>query len=205
MDGTKPKYALSHINRKLTLEPKVTINSRIVVVGASEAGISFLETLVFCPHLRFNNITLISTCGLPGYHSSSRHGKFKASSHSYNHDDYAQMSLQTWVNVVTGKMIGIDRAAKHVLVTGDTKVPYEHLILCTGEQYQVPCPTGVDVKEMLTNENVTVDPDQQFMGKVPSNLFILNTYTDCENALHWLRKHDTMTHGRVLILLQVLL
>ncbi|XP_038661884.1 cilia- and flagella-associated protein 61 isoform X1 [Scyliorhinus canicula] len=194
-----PKYALSHMNRKLSLESKVTINSRIVVVGASEVGISFLETLVFCPHLRFNNITLISTCGLPGHHSSSTHRKFKASSHGYSHADYAQMSLQTWVNVVTGKMIGIDRAAKHVLVTGDTKVPYEHLILCTGEQYQVPCPTGVDIKEMLTNEDVTVDPDQQFMGKVPSNLFVLNTDTDCENALHWLRKQDTLTYGNIIV------
>ncbi|XP_078086620.1 cilia- and flagella-associated protein 61 [Mustelus asterias] len=195
----KPMYALNHINRKLTMESKVTINSRIVVVGASEVGVSFLETLVFCPHLQFNNITLISTCGLPGRQSSSIKRKFKASSHSYNQDDYAQMSLQTWVNVVTGKMIGIDRAAKHVLVTGDTKVPYEHLILCTGQQYQVPCPTGVDITEMLTNEDVTVDPDQQFIGKVPSNLFVLNSSNECENALHWLRKHEALARGNIIV------
>lgn len=40
-------YSLNHINRKLVLESKASINTRIVVVGASDVGISFLETLVF--------------------------------------------------------------------------------------------------------------------------------------------------------------
>lgn len=47
------------------------------------------------------------------------------------------MSLRSWVNVVVGKMTGIDRAAKFVIVSNDRKVPYDHLILCTGQQYQV--------------------------------------------------------------------
>ncbi|KFP84641.1 PREDICTED: uncharacterized protein C20orf26-like, partial [Apaloderma vittatum] len=40
-------YSLNHINRKLLLESRVSINIRIVVVGASDVGIAFLETLIF--------------------------------------------------------------------------------------------------------------------------------------------------------------
>jgi NADH dehydrogenase FAD-containing subunit len=47
------------------------------------------------------------------------------------------MSLCSWVNVVVGRMIGIDRAAKHVVVSNNEIVFYDHLILCTGQQYQV--------------------------------------------------------------------
>lgn len=58
-------------------------------------------------------------------------------SHGSSDRDHAQMSLRSWINVVTGKMVGINRAAKHVLMSGGRKVLYDHLILCTGQQYQV--------------------------------------------------------------------
>ncbi|XP_063141073.1 cilia- and flagella-associated protein 61 isoform X4 [Rattus norvegicus] len=130
-------YALNHTNRKLTLEPKVTVNARIVVVGASSVGISFLETLVFCSHLKFNNLTLISTHGLPGKKLlSNEQRKFLASDHCFNDKDYVLMSLCSWVNVVVGRMTAIDRVAKQVVVSKDEIVFYDHLILCTGQQYQ---------------------------------------------------------------------
>lgn len=58
-------------------------------------------------------------------------------SHCYSDRDHALLSLHSWVSVVTGKMTAIDRTSKHVQVIGGRTVPYDHLILCTGQQYQV--------------------------------------------------------------------
>ncbi|XP_061443815.1 cilia- and flagella-associated protein 61 isoform X3 [Rhineura floridana] len=183
------KYALNHFNRKLSLEPKVSINARIVVVGASNVGISFLETLVFCPHLKFNNLTLISTHGLPGKEASnSLHKRFLVNSHCFNENDYALMSLGSWINVVVGKMTGIDRSAKHVVVSNGRKVPYDHLVLCTGQQYQVACPTGADIKKLFTNREVSENSNQRYTGIVPSNLFAISDDEDAFIAMKWLKE-----------------
>ncbi|XP_073930343.1 cilia- and flagella-associated protein 61 isoform X2 [Castor canadensis] len=195
-----PGYALNHTNRKLTLEPKITVNARIVVVGASSVGISFLETLVFCSHLKFNNLTLISTHGLPGKKLLDHEKrKFLASDHCFNDKDYALMSLCSWVNVVVGRMIGIDRAAKHVVVSNNEIVFYDHLILCTGQQYQVPCPTGVDIRQHLTNREVEDSSKQRYTGKVPCNLFIVNDEEDCFDTLTWIRNNSIITEGNVIV------
>ncbi|KAG9484247.1 hypothetical protein GDO78_009909 [Eleutherodactylus coqui] len=194
----QPPYALYHINRKLTLEPKVTINARIVVVGASDVGISFLETLVFCPHLKFNNIILISTHGLPG-NNSCMDQSFLASSHCYNDKDYALMSLRSWVNVVVGKMTGIDRAAKFVIVSNYRKVPYDHLILCTGQQYQVPCPSGVDISKFLNNQDIPDCSTEMYTVKIPSNFFTLHDAEDCLTAMNWMKDKVVNQKGHVVV------
>ncbi|KAM3841985.1 cilia- and flagella-associated protein 61 [Vipera latastei] len=194
------KYALYHFNRKLTLEPKVSVSCRIVVVGSSNVGISFLETLIFCPHLKFNNLTLISTHGLPGKGASNNlHKRFLINSYCFNEDDYALMSLGSWINVVAGKMIAINRSAKHVIVSKGKKVLYDHLILCTGQQYQVPCPSGADIKKLLTNREVSTNYKQKYTGVVPSNLFIISDDEDALAAIKWLKEKVIDSTGNIIV------
>uniref|UniRef100_A0A8C2CMI5 Cilia and flagella associated protein 61 n=1 Tax=Cyprinus carpio TaxID=7962 RepID=A0A8C2CMI5_CYPCA len=176
-------FALYHTNRKLTMEPKVTINARIVVVGASDTGLAFLEALTFCPHLRFNNLTLISTQGLPD-HCSDDNMRFLATSHCYSDQDQARLSLRSWISVVTGKMKAIDREAKHVELMENGNVKYDYLILCTGLQYQMPSLTSTDAQK-----NNSLNPNQprhRHTRPVPSNLFTLNDQHDCSHVHQWL-------------------
>uniref|UniRef100_A0A8C0YSC1 Cilia and flagella associated protein 61 n=1 Tax=Cyprinus carpio carpio TaxID=630221 RepID=A0A8C0YSC1_CYPCA len=175
-------FALYHTNRKLTMEPKVTINARIVVVGASDTGLAFLEALTFCPHLRFNNLTLISTHGLPD-HCSDDNMRFLATSHCYSDQDQARLSLRSWISVVTGKMKAIDRKAKHVELMENGNVKYDYLILCTGLQYQVR-DTQTQRQHNLLNQDVT--PRHRHTRPVPSNLFTLNDQHDCSHVHQWL-------------------
>uniref|UniRef100_A0A8C2CLD6 Cilia and flagella associated protein 61 n=1 Tax=Cyprinus carpio TaxID=7962 RepID=A0A8C2CLD6_CYPCA len=175
-------FALYHTNRKLTMEPKVTINARIVVVGASDTGLAFLEALTFCPHLRFNNLTLISTQGLPD-HCSDDNMRFLATSHCYSDQDQARLSLRSWISVVTGKMKAIDREAKHVELMENGNVKYDYLILCTGLQYQVR-DTQTQRQHNLLNQDVT--PRHRHTRPVPSNLFTLNDQHDCSHVHQWL-------------------
>ncbi|XP_041894848.1 cilia- and flagella-associated protein 61 isoform X2 [Corvus kubaryi] len=187
-------YSLNHTNRKLVLESKVCINTRIVVVGASDVGISFLETLIFWPRLKFNNLTLISIHGLPGKDpQSSKHRRFLINSHCFNDEDYAQMSLCSWVNVVVGKMTGINRAAKYVVVSKEKKVPYDYLVLCTGQSYQALAPTGAGIS------GVTSKWPQRYTEKVPSNHFTLNDAQDCSEAARWLEENLVSSKGNVIV------
>ncbi|XP_053397247.1 cilia- and flagella-associated protein 61-like [Mercenaria mercenaria] len=198
-------YALNHINRKLTLEPKVTINARIVVVGASDVGIGFLEALAYCPHLQFNNLTLISPHGLPGDMSKDEQRDLMSStSHCYSHDEYAKIALQASVNVVYGKMTFIDRKKKLVRVSGNTFVPYDHLVLCTGEQYQVPMPTGASVQSGVTNANLPSNPERRFIGDKPKNLFTVNDAYDAAIALYWIENSLVKSQKKVIVYGQTL-
>ncbi|XP_067240532.1 cilia- and flagella-associated protein 61 [Chanodichthys erythropterus] len=178
-------FALYYTNRKLIMEPKVTINARIVVVGASDTGLAFLEALTFSPHLRFNNLTLISTHGLPD-RCSDDNMRFLATSHCYSDQDQAQLSLRSWISVVTGKMKAIDREHKHVELMANGKVSYDYLILCTGLQYQMPSLTSIDVINQTTSSLNPHQPRYRSTWPIPSNLFTLNDQHDCSNVHQWL-------------------
>ncbi|NWH62763.1 CFA61 protein, partial [Geococcyx californianus] len=194
------RYSLNHINRKLVLESKTSINTRIVVVGASDVGISFLETLVFCPHLKFNNLTLISVRGILRKDLlGSKHRRFLINSHCFNDEDYAQMSLCSWVNVVVGKMTGINRTAKYVVVSKEKKIPYDYLVLCMGQKYQVLSPTEADISKFPTNREVISKWPQRYTGKVPSNHFTLNDDQDCLKAMQWLEENIVNSEGNVIV------
>ena len=154
----------------------MTINARIVVIGASDTGIAFLESIAFCPHLRFNNVTLVSPHGLPHeLPPDELRRMMRGHSECYQREDATTMSLRSWINVVYGKMTGIDRRKKFVIVDKGLVVPYDHLVITCGLQYQTPNPTNADI-EQNTSHDLPVNP------RNPNNRYCMGAHSSSSSC-----------------------
>uniref|UniRef100_A0A673B0K7 Cilia and flagella associated protein 61 n=1 Tax=Sphaeramia orbicularis TaxID=375764 RepID=A0A673B0K7_9TELE len=100
--------------------------------------------------------------------------------------DLALVPLRSHISVITGKMVGLCRKSKRILVSNGKRVPYDFLVLCTGLQYQVPSPTG-DVGQSVPNLQLQAQwTHRTYTGPIPSNLFTLNDLHDCRAAQRWM-------------------
>lgn len=81
-------------------------------------------------------------------------------------------------------------------MTGGSFVPYDYLILCTGQQFQIPVPTGADISTLVTTSEVTMPKVSRYTGPLPSTIFTITTERDCENALNYIRGDFLAGQGR---------
>jgi hypothetical protein len=83
------------------------------------------------------------------------------------------------------------RRKKYVVVNGSFLVPYDHLVLCTGTQYQLPEPTGLDIRQGATNNNLPTPylPQPRFEGRPPVNAFTVNDSYDAAVVLYWIENN----------------
>ena len=91
----------------------------------------------------------------------------------------------------------ICRTNKVVQVTGGAFVPYDYLILCTGQQFQIPVPTGADISTLVTTSEVTMPKVSRYTGPLPSAIFTITTERDCENALNYIRGDMLSGQGKM--------
>ena len=123
---------------KFVFEPKVVCNARIVVVGASDTGLSAIESLVVStPYLHFSNITLISPEGLPSRAPDRTRG-FLPHNLNYTERLLSQLALGASISVLPTKVMMIDRDLQAVMLGDGSVLPYEKLVLATGMQFVAP-------------------------------------------------------------------
>ena len=136
LDEEEAPFALCFTTKRLLSEPKILKNSRIVVVGASDTGISYIEALLSISYLQFSNITLISPGGLPQHHVQDKRANLKAYSTSYTFEELKKLMLESRVQVLDSRVTDIDRSDKNVVLHDGRVVPYDTLILGMGIQDQ---------------------------------------------------------------------
>jgi len=130
-DSTQTK-ALSIVAKKLLSETKIPVNARIVVVGASDCGLSFLESLLSIPHLHFNSLTLLAPGGLEYHHS--HHLPLVAGSAAYSHHELRRIMLELRVRILDSRMVHIDRHQRCCILHDGSMLPYDYLIVAAGLQ-----------------------------------------------------------------------
>jgi hypothetical protein len=135
-DEIESPFALCFTTKRLLSEPKIVKNSRIVVVGASDTGISFIEALLSISYLQFTNIVLIAPGGLPHTNlGEDRKHNLKSYSTSYTQQELKRLMLETRVRVINSRMVDIDRSDKNIILDDDNKIiPYDTLVLAMGLQ-----------------------------------------------------------------------
>eukprot|EP00668_Euglena_longa_P014430 GGOE01018420.1.p1 GENE.GGOE01018420.1~~GGOE01018420.1.p1 ORF type:complete len:1175 (+),score=378.43 GGOE01018420.1:51-3575(+) len=124
-------------SRRLLSEVKTRINSRIVVVGASTTGLSFIYTLLALPYLHFSNIILVSRDGLPQHPDEAPYTWF-TDTLGFRREEYALFNLRCKVRIIEGTLVDFERTEKYVVTHHGMVEPYDHLVITAGRQYTVP-------------------------------------------------------------------
>ena len=126
--------SLHFITKRLLTEPKINCNTKIVVVGGSTAGISFIESLLFTPYLNFTSVTLVSPGGL----NFGGESKGDGSGLLVKDEDYPSagrmvgLGLHNKIRVADAELVELDRDEKAIVLNDESILPYDVLVLATG-------------------------------------------------------------------------
>jgi len=101
-------------------------------VGASDCGLSFLESLLSFPHLLFNSLTLLAPGGLEYHHA--HHLPLIAGTAAYSHQELRRIVLELRVRILDSRMVQIDRQQRCCILHDGAMLPYDYLIVAAGLQ-----------------------------------------------------------------------
>ena len=126
----------------------------------------------------------------------------------YEREELNRLSLRSYVNVVCAKLISLNRPMKLAILDDETVGRYDHLLLCTGNQFQIIAPMQANVISPLNKKAVPSKSDRILFGNLrsrdlfcfksihiepaPPNVLTINDEFDAAMALKWLRlQHHT--------------
>lgn len=180
-------------------EPKIVKNARIVVVGASDTSISFIEALLSINYLQFTNVTLVAPGGMPHHHFEEKKDNLKSYSTSYTKEDLKKLMLESRVKIIDARMVDIDKNDKNIILEDDSVIPYDTLVLGMGIQDKTLNKLGYRSRGISTggekyeraDQILSIDDPQLYDHLRPGGTLI-NTLTDKK------RVKNCVIYGRTL-------
>lgn len=198
LDEVEAPFALCFATRRMLSEPKIVKNARIVVVGASDTSISFIEALLSINYLQFTNIVLVAPGGLPHHHFEDKKENLKAYSTSYTHEELKKLMLESRVRIIDARMVDIDKSDKNIVLNDDSVIPYDTLVLGMGIQDNTLLKLGYKSRGIETlkdlhraDQILSIDDPQLYEHLRPGGTLI-NTLTDKK------RVKNCVIYGRTL-------
>uniref|UniRef100_A0A7S3ZDH5 Cilia- and flagella-associated protein 61 N-terminal domain-containing protein n=1 Tax=Lotharella globosa TaxID=91324 RepID=A0A7S3ZDH5_9EUKA len=125
-------FALYVTSVRLLHEPRVAVNARIVVYGATPCALSFLEQLLLNPGANFRSLTIITPCGVEEQDSGMTGFFPKEADYTHRHLD--RLAVSARVKVLKSTISAMDCKRKVVVLADDKLVPYDYLVLAPGLQ-----------------------------------------------------------------------
>jgi len=140
-------FALFLTTARLLHEPRIAVNTRIVVVGATQTALAFLESLISNPGANFRSLTMIS----PNEKNGDSEKFFPIDS-EYPEQKLNRLAFGARVKILKSSIKSLDREKKFVVLDDNcTLVPYDHLVLSAALEDHSEQPLSV-VSQFYLNE-----------------------------------------------------
>jgi hypothetical protein len=148
VDEVESEFCLFMMTKKMFAETRIANNNRIVVVGGSDTGVSFIESLLSIRYLNFSYIYLIATGGLLYHHIEDEIQNLKVSLNNYQLKELKKLMLENRIKIINAKVIDIKPTMKYVQLHDFSILNYDYLILTLGLQDRL----HVEVKNIAHND-----------------------------------------------------
>jgi hypothetical protein len=133
-DGMEADFCLAITSKKMLADAKIANNNRIVVVGGSDTGISFIESLLSIRYLEFSHIYLIAPGGLLYHHIEDEILNLRVSMNNYQINELKKLLLEHRIKIINMKVKDIMPSSKYIQLEDNSILNYDYLILTLGLQ-----------------------------------------------------------------------
>ena len=167
LDEKESDFCLVYLSKKMLVESRIANNNRIVIIGASDTGISFIESLLSIRYLEFSYIYLIAPGGLLYHHIEKEIDNMKVSINNYQLKELKKLLLEKRIKIINAIVKDIKPKQKYIQFMDDTILNYDYLILTLGLQdhlwkdLSVVCHKSLEEKFEIIRDNFEKDTKEK--------------------------------------------